>query len=103
LILASTITLSITATRSSYASATATREQHRAANQLRYLTVWAGVGLGIRNGRSAEFNWRVVNTAVGVAGTDVQICDEDINMVSRRSGRRYRLSTAAICGAPAPS
>jgi hypothetical protein len=104
LILSTTIVFALAAAETARHAATAAEETRRATTLLRYLMDSAPSNIGDQSGRANGFEWRVAVRQAEPTGVPSAImCDRAAELVSEKSGRRFRLRTAAICPPPKAS
>jgi hypothetical protein len=104
MILATTLVLAIGAAETARRTAVAAEETRRATTLLRYLLDTAPPAVGGQSGRANGFSWQVdVRQAAPTSVPGAILCDRIADLVSEKSGRRFRLETAAICPPPQAS
>jgi Tfp pilus assembly protein PilV len=98
LILSVTIVFSLEAVQTAKRAATAAEETRRATALLRYLVDSAPDAVSQQSGRANGFGWRVDVRAGAPSGVPMAVvCEQTADLVSEKTGRRFRLATAVIC------
>jgi hypothetical protein len=104
LILSVTVIFSLEAVETARHAAVAAEETRRATTLLRYLVDSAPDAISQKSGRANGFAWRVDVRPGAPTGVPMAIvCDRTADLVSEKTGRRFRLATAAICPPPQSS
>jgi Tfp pilus assembly protein PilV len=103
-ILSMTIVLALTAVQTARRAAVAAEETRRATSLLRHLVDSSPPSISQTSGHTDGFAWHVQVLAAppsDMAGSPM--CAHSAELVSDKSGRRFRLATAAICPPARPS
>jgi hypothetical protein len=97
-IISTTIILSLGAVETGRRAALAGAETRRAGDLMQYLLGAAPLRPGSASGEANGFVWRVDTEPEAVSTlASLRLCDRSARLVSRASGRRYAMRTAAIC------
>jgi hypothetical protein len=97
-IISTTIILSLGAVETGRRAAVAGAETRRAGDLMQYLLGAAPMRPGSASGEANGFVWRVDTEAEAASALpSLRLCDRWARLVSRASGRRYAMRTAAIC------